>query len=114
MFIVRLLVKWIALSAAVYVAALLIPGITVASIPTALLVGLILLVINMIVKPILGVLTLPINILTLGIFGFIVNVLLFWAVAYVVSGFDIASWWPAAILGSILVSVVWTIAEWIT
>ena len=114
MFIVRLLVKWIALSAAVYVAALLIPGITVASIPTALLVGLILLVINMIVKPILGVLTLPINILTLGIFGFILNVLLFWAVAYVVSGFDIASWWPAAILGSILVSVIWTIAEWIT
>lgn len=112
MFILKLLLKWIALSAAVYLAAYIIPGITVTGIVTALFVGIILGIVNLVVKPILGVLTLPINFLTLGIFGFILNVLLFWGVAYVVSGFDIANW-LAALLGSLLVSIVMTIVDWI-
>lgn len=106
----KLIFKWLVLSAAVVVAAYLIPGITVNALTTALIVGLVLGLINMFIKPILFILTIPINIITLGFFGLILNALLFWAAAYFVNGFTIANF-MAALWGSILVSIIMWLAH---
>ena len=105
MFIIKLIVKWLVLSATVILATHLIPGISVASWMVALIAGLVLGLINLIIKPVLNILTLPINWLTLGLFGLVLNAFLFWATAYLVNGFVIANF-LAALLGSILVSIV--------
>jgi putative membrane protein len=76
----------------------------------ALLAGLVLGLINLLIKPVLSILTIPINIITLGVFGIILNALLFWAASYFVSGFIITGFF-AALLGSILVSVVLWLAH---
>jgi len=86
-------------------AAFLIPGIAISSWAVALVVALVLGLINTFIKPVLGLLTLPINFLTLGLFGLVLNALLFWAVSYFVPGFMISGFLPA-LLGSILVSIV--------
>ncbi len=105
MFIIRIIIKWLLLSASVFLAAYIIPGITVTGWTVALIAGLVLGFINLFIKPVLTILTIPINIITLGVFGIILNALLFWAVEYFVVGFDVANL-LAAILGSILVSIV--------
>jgi putative membrane protein len=106
----KLIFKWLVLSAAVVLAAYLVPGIMVASWTVALIAGLVLGLINMFIKPVLTILTIPISIITLGFFGLILNALLFWAAAYFVSGFSIASF-LAAFLGSIIVSIVLWLAH---
>lgn len=110
MFIIKWIIKWIILAGAVFLAAEVIPGIAVTSWKTALIVGIVLGLINTFIKPILSILSIPINILTLGLFGLVLNALLFWAAAYFVTGFTIASF-MAALLGSILVSIVMWIAH---
>ena len=110
MFIIKIIIKWILLAATVVLAAHIIPGISVASWTTALIVGVVLGLINTFIKPVLAILAIPINILTLGLFGLVLNALLFWAAAYFVTGFVVASF-MAALLGSILVSVVMWLAH---
>ncbi len=110
MFIFKLIFKWLVLSAAVVLAAYLVPGIMVASWQVALIAGLVLGLINLFIKPVLSILTIPINIITLGIFGIILNAILFWAAAYFVSGFSIANF-MAALFGSIVVSIVLWLAH---
>lgn len=105
MFIIKIILRWIILSAAIVLAEYLIPGIHVATAVTALAAGLVLGLINTFVKPVLSILTLPINFLTLGLFGIVLNALLFWATHLFVPGFTIEGY-LAAILGSILVSIV--------
>ncbi len=107
---IKIILKWLALATAVLAAAYLVPGITVASFKVALLVAIVLGFINIFVKPILGILTLPINFLSLGIFGLILNVLLFWAITLIVPGFTIAGFVPA-LLGSLVVSVIMWIVD---
>jgi len=72
---------------------------------TALAVGLVLGLINAFVKPILTILTIPINLITLGLFGLVLNALLFWATTYVVPAFTISGF-LAAFLGSLVVAIV--------
>ena len=105
MFIIKILLKWFVLTAAVMLTAYLIPGIAVSSLITALVVALVLGLINTFIKPVLEILTIPINLLTLGLFGLVLNALLFWAVSYFVSGFMIAGFLPA-LVGSILISII--------
>lgn len=81
-----------------------IPGIEVSGFYIALIVAVILGIINLTLKPVLFILTLPINVLTLGLFTFIVNALLFWFIATFVDGFTIAGFIPAFI-GALVVSV---------
>lgn len=102
-----MIVRWIVLSAAVVLAVYIVPGIHLAGTEwiTALVVGLVLGLINAFVKPVLSILTLPINFLTLGLFGIILNALLFWSVPYLVPQFTISGFMPA-LLGSIVVSVI--------
>lgn len=111
MFIIKLILKWLVLSAAVIVASQVVPGIAVAGWVTALLVGLVLGFINTFIKPVLQILAIPINIITLGLFGVVLNALLFWAVTYFVPAFTITGFVPA-LLGSIIVALITWIAHW--
>src|SRR5689334_22834323 len=96
-FILRLVVN----AVAVFLAANLVPGIHVSTPGTALLAGLILGLVNALIKPVLFVLTLPFTILTLGLFIFVVNALCLALVAWLVPGFTISSF-GAALLGAIV------------
>jgi len=98
--IIRLFVTALALLGAAY----LIPGITVDSFYIALIVAVLLGLVNLILRPILILLTLPINILTLGLFTFVLNGLLFWFVASFVDGFFVEGFW-VAVGGALVVSV---------
>ena len=97
--ILKLLITALALLGVAY----LLPGIGVTSFYIALIVAVILGVLNLIVKPILVLLTLPINILTLGLFTWVINGFLFWFVATFVDGFSVNGLWTA-ILGALIVS----------
>lgn len=109
----KFILKLLILTGAVLLAAYIVPGITVTGFTTALIVAIVLALINIFVKPVLRILTLPINILSLGLFGLILNVILFWAVAYIVSGFTIAGFIPA-LWGAVIVGIASWIADWIS
>src|SRR5579872_5800733 len=87
----------------------IVPGITLTDYTSALLAAIVLGVINTLIKPLLLFLTAPLNFLTLGLFTFVVNAIVLSLTAFVVPGFHIASFWPSAILGAIVLSLVSTI-----
>lgn len=101
----HLLTKWLLNALALLLAAYLIPGIHVEGFYVALIASLLLGVLNIIVKPILIILTLPINILTLGLFTFVINGSLFWFLGTFLKGFSVDGFLPA-LLGALLVSVI--------
>ena len=83
----------------------IVPGITVSGgWTTLLLIALVWSVITMVIKPVLGILTLPITVITLGLFSFVLNALLFYAMSLVVPGFTVAGFIPA-LLGSLVLSL---------
>ncbi len=86
------------------------PGITVDGLYTALIVAILLGIANITIKPILTILTLPIQLLTLGLFSFVVNAGIFWFVASFVDGFVVSGFW-AALTGAAAVSIASTIAK---
>jgi putative membrane protein len=97
-----LLLRWVLNAAALLLAAYVVPGITVSNFYTALVVALVLGIMNAIIRPILIFLTLPITLLTLGLFTLVINALLFWFVSSVVKGFEVAGF-SAAFWGALLV-----------
>lgn len=108
-----LLVRWLILTAAVTIAAYLIGGIEVSGFFSALFAAAILGVLNVFFKPILLILTLPINILTLGFFTFIINAVILKMVSGVISGFQVHGFW-SAVLGALVISVVnWLLTSFI-
>lgn len=107
----NLLIKWLISALALLLASAIFPGITVSSVYIALVVALILGLLNALVRPVLLILTLPINLLTLGLFTFVINGLIFWFVASFVSGFSVDGllW---AIIGALFISIVsWTVGQ---
>lgn len=98
-------VHWLVLSVALWVAAYLVPGVGVSSWQSLAIGALVLGFVNAIVRPVLVILTLPITILTLGLFYLIVNAAAFGLAAALVPGFSIASL-GSAVLGALVVSVV--------
>lgn len=96
---------WLLLSGAVFVVPYAVSGITLASPVTALIVGACLTVINLVVKPIINILTLPLNLLTLGLFSLVVNGLLFWFIGTFVQGFTVADY-KAAFFGALIVAII--------
>lgn len=98
--------------AAVVLTVNIVPGITISGgWTTVLLVALVWSVIMMVIKPVLSILTLPITIITLGLFSFILNALLFWAMTLVVPGFAVAGFIPA-LLGALVLSILtWLITK---
>jgi putative membrane protein len=102
----RLLLVWILSAIALLVVAYLYPGVQVQDWKAAAVAALVLGLVNTLIKPILVILTLPVTILTLGLFLLVINALLFWAVGSgVVPGFSVAGFW-AAMLGAILYSLI--------
>ena len=101
----RFLTHWLTTALALGVAAWVLPGVEVASVPALLVAALVLGLINAVVKPILVLLTLPITLVTLGLFYFVVNGLAFALAAWVVPGFSVRGFgW--AMLGALLVGMV--------
>ena len=88
-----LILRFVALGLGLWIADWLLDSVTIAGFQTLLIATLVLLGINVLVKPILSFLTIPINILTLGIFGMVLNVALFWFGQALVDGFTIVGTW---------------------
>jgi putative membrane protein len=106
----KLLLVWLINAVALMAVAYLLPGIRVADFVTALVAALVLGLVNTVIRPILILLTLPVTLLTLGLFIFVINGLLFWFVGSYLTGFVVAGfWWGVA--GAIVYSVVsWALA----
>lgn len=100
-FLLRVLINTLAL----YLASLLIPGIELTGLGPALLAGLVLGLVNAVIRPVLLFLTLPLTFLTLGLFILVLNGLLLQLVAWLVGGFTVAGFWPA-VFGAIVVGLV--------
>ncbi len=90
---------------AIGVTAYLVPGVTLSGPFAAIVVAIVLGIINIFIKPILFILTLPINILTLGLFSLVINALLIMFASSVVPGFNVGGFW-AALIFSIVLSLV--------
>jgi putative membrane protein len=107
----KIILHWIVLSLAVWLTTQVVSGVQVNPLWVALIVGACLTLINMFVKPILNLLTLPLNIVTLGLFSLVLNGILFWFLGTVIQGFTVNSF-TAAFVGAILVSVInWLITK---
>lgn len=103
--LIKIIAKWFVVALGVLAAGYILPTyITVADFGTALIVALVLGFINVLIRPILVLLILPINILTLGLFTFIINGFCFWAASFV-KGFTVRGFW-GAVLGALIVSLV--------
>ena len=101
----RLLLIWLINAAALLALKYILPSITVDSFVTALIVALVLGFINTIIRPIFVILTLPVTIVTLGLFLLVINGLLFWAVGSFVPGFHVDGFW-AGVFGAIIYSII--------
>jgi putative membrane protein len=100
----KLVTRWLLLAAALLLVAYLYPGVSVQSFGSAMLAALVLGLLNTIVRPLLVLLTLPVTVLTLGLFLFVVNALMFWAAATLLSGLTVTGFW-AALIGSLIYSL---------
>ncbi|GAB1577111.1 MULTISPECIES: phage holin family protein [Bordetella] len=100
-----LILVWLLNAVALLAVAYLLPGITVASFGSALVAALVLGLLNMLVKPVLVLLTLPITIVTLGLFLIVLNALLFWLAGSILRGFQVNGFWWA-VAGAILYSII--------
>ncbi len=99
-------IVWVvAIAATLIGVAHIVPGIAITGWQTALVVAVVWGLVTLLVRPVLMLLTLPITILTLGLFSFVLNALLFWFVAYFVPGFSVSGFIPA-LEGSVLLTVV--------
>lgn len=99
---------------AIALAGSVVPGVRVDSLLVAVAAGLVLGLVNAVVRPVLLVLTLPITLLTLGLFLLVLNGLCFWLAAGLIPGFQVAGFW-AAVLGALLVSVVsWVVTAFVS
>jgi len=101
----RLLLTWLINAIALIALPYVVSSITVDSFLTALLVAIVLGFVNAIIRPILVILTLPVTILTLGLFIFVINGLLFWAVGSFWPGFHVNGFW-AGFFGAIVYSII--------
>ena len=108
----RLLAHWLVNAIALLLVAYLYPGVQVESLPAALAAALVLGLVNVLVRPLIVILTLPVTILTLGLFLFVINALMFWLVAEIVRGFTVTGF-GAALIGSILYSLITLLTSWI-
>ena len=109
-----LLVRIVVNAATIAIAAAVIPGIELRGIGPALIAVLVLGVVNALVRPILFVLTLPLTLLTLGLFLFVLNAICLWLTAALVPGFDIRSF-GGAFLGALVVSAVsWVLTAFVS
>ena len=101
----KLLIVWLINALALLALPYVVPGVQVDSFGTALVAALALGLVNTLIRPVLVLLTLPITLVTLGLFVFVINGLLFWFVASFLKGFYVAGFW-SAVLGAIVYSLI--------
>lgn len=101
----QFLLTWLVTAVSLFVTAYIVPGFTVTSFGAALLASVVLGLVNAIIKPILVILTLPLTILTLGLFLFVVNAITIWLAGALTPGFTVTGLLPA-LLGSIVLTLV--------
>ena len=104
----KLLIGWLLNALALLGVAYLVPDIHVSSFMSALIAAAVIGLANMLVKPILLLLTLPVTIITLGLFIFVINGILFWLAGYFLQGFDVKT-----ITAGIIGAIVYSIISWI-
>jgi putative membrane protein len=108
---VKMLIRLLIQALAVFITAWLLSGVSVNDLYSALIVAVVLGIINTFVKPILAFLTLPISVITLGLFSFVLNALLILLVDHLVDGFAVANFWWAIIFGLVLSIVNWVLTK---
>jgi len=104
----RLFIKWLCLTGAVWFAASTVPGISVTGFASAFFAAAALGLLNMVFRPILFILTLPINVMSLGLFTFVINALMLKMASGMITGFTVTGFW-SAVFGSLLISI----ANWV-
>lgn len=100
----KTLVRWLLLAAALLLVAHVYPGVSVTSFTSAMIAALVLGLLNALLRPILVLLTLPVTVLTLGLFLFVINALMFYFAAELLSGLSVKSF-AAALIGSLIYSL---------
>jgi putative membrane protein len=108
---ILIITRWLIITVAILIASKIVPGIKVDTLLTAILAAGCLGLINVFIRPVLIILTLPLSILTLGVFTFFINALLLELVAYFVKGFEVKTF-LAAFLGSLIISVISWLAHY--
>ncbi len=107
-----LIVRWFINALALLLVAYLYSGVQVDGIFAALIAALVLGLVNAVIRPLLVVLTLPVTILTLGLFIFVINAFMFWFVTEIVKGFTVTGF-MAALIGSLMFSVISLVTNWL-
>jgi putative membrane protein len=100
-----MLLQWLVSAAAIAITSYLLPGVKVTGAFAALVTALVLGLINAVLRPLLIVLTLPLNILTLGLFTLVINALLIMLASAIVPGFNVQGFWWALLFGLVLAIV---------
>ena len=100
----KLLVRWLLLAAALLLVAHLYSGVQVKSFGAAMIAALVIGLFNALLRPILVLLTLPVTLLTMGLFLFVINAVMFYAAASVLDGFNVSGF-LAALIGSLIYSL---------
>lgn len=106
-------IRWLILTAAIVAASYLIDGIRISGFFSAFFAAAVLGILNALFRPILFILTLPINIMTLGLFTFVINALLLKMASGVIPGFDVHGFWSAVFAALIISSVNWVLSSFI-
>ncbi len=109
--LIRFLLRALVAALGLWLAAKLVPGITYADVKSLALAALLLGVVNAFVRPVIVLLTLPLTLVTLGLFLLVINACMLLLVAWLLSGFDVHGF-LAALLGSIVVSLVSWVGSW--
>ena len=106
----RLVLKWLLSAVALLAVAYVYSGVQVNSFVSALIAAAVIGLLNAVLRPVLVILTLPVTIVTLGLFLFIINALMFWSASGLLNGFHVAGFW-AALLGSLIYSALGLIID---
>lgn len=106
----KILIKWLLSAASLLFVAYVYSGVEVQSFTSALIAAFVIGLLNVVLRPVLVLLTLPVTIVTLGLFLFVINALMFWAAATVLSGFQVNGF-VAALVGSLIYSLLGILIE---
>ena len=100
----KIIIRWLLLAAALLLVAYLYPGVTISSFGSAMIAAFVLGLFNTLLRPILVLLTLPVTVVTLGLFLFVINALMFYFAASLLDGFHVNGF-AAALIGSLIYSL---------
>lgn len=108
----NILIRWVLLTLAVMVVTFILPGVQLSGLLAAFVVAVVLGLINTILRPIILILTLPVNILTLGLLTLVIDAFLVMLAAWIVPGFELASFWWALLFAMVLGLVNWMLKDY--